>query len=122
MLDIDLQKRLNQAPSLKARARPRLTSLQFAAVLIVVALCSATVGIASYAGLTRPAALPSDDLGKLVVLVSEETTAVPADTWAAMERHVGKPVAEFTSADQLKAVSFLLELISEHPKETINIW
>ncbi|WP_404421748.1 hypothetical protein [Thalassospira australica] len=122
MLDIDLQKRLDQASSAIRREKTGLSTAQHIVITIAVSLFMMTAGIATYAQLSAVPAMPSDDLGKLAVIVSDVTETVPADIWAAMERHIGKKVEDFDSADQVRAVAFLLDLIEKQPKPTINIW
>ncbi|OSQ30622.1 hypothetical protein [Thalassospira sp. MCCC 1A03138] len=122
MLDIDLQKRLDQAAAGVRKEKPALSRTQHIAITIAVSLFMTTVGIATYAQLNSIPSMPSDDLGKLAVLVSDVTESVPADIWAAMENHIGKPAENFNADDQVRAVAFLLELIENQPKPTINIW
>ena len=122
MLDIDLQKRLDKAAPLTSDPKTGLSTPQLWIMAIVIALLSATLSVLTYDQLTQPTMLPTDELGKLAVMISNETGTIPADIWAAMERHIGKHAAEFTPDDQMKAVSFLLYLMEKQPSETINIW
>ena len=122
MLDIDLQKSLDDAPPLNRKSKTGFSTRQLLGMAIAVALCSATLGVLTYSKVMAPPKLQADELGKLTVLVSEKTDTIPVDMWSAMERHIGKPASEFTTKDQMAAVKFLLDLIAKHPKETINIW
>ncbi len=122
MLDIDLQRRLDQAGPAIRRNKTGLSLIQQLTMTIAIALFTTVIGITTYAHLTAIPAMPSDDLGKLAVIVSDVTGTVPVDIWAAMERHIGKKANSFDANDQVKAIAFLLELIENQPKPTINIW